>query len=197
MKILSAPPSGYPGLSLRQLERSDMPSWYAYLSNHEVVRHTSWNLQSEYDLVPMFDALDSELPTSIRRLAIISDRSGELIGTIGFHTVSDVNRTAEIAYDLAPDYWGNGIASAVCSAVTQWSFSAFGFVRVQGTVLETSEFSTRTAEVSVSTRGAASLISHGPWHSGKFPAVCASERRLVDGVRPRPKHSFTGEVRPI
>jgi ribosomal-protein-alanine N-acetyltransferase len=119
MKILSAPQSGYPGLSLRQLERSDLPSWYAYLSNPDVVRHTSWNLQSEKDLLPMFDTLDSESPSSIRRLAIISDLVGELIGTIGFHTVSDVNRTAEIAYDLAPDYWGRGIASAVCSSVTE------------------------------------------------------------------------------
>ena len=126
MKILSAPQSGYPGLSLRQLECSDLPSWYAYLSNPDVVRHTSWNLQSENDLLPMFDALDSELPSSIRRLAIINDLTGELIGTIGFHTVSDVNRTAEIAYDLAPAYRGKGVASAVCSAVTQWSFSAFG-----------------------------------------------------------------------
>lgn len=146
MKILNTPPSGYAGVSLRQLERGDVPSWYAYLSNHDVVRHTSWNLQSENDLLPMFDALESELPTSIRRLAIISDLSGELIGTIGFHTVSDVNHTAEIAYDLAPDYWGKGIASAVVQQVTQWSFSAFGFVRVQGTVLETNVGSARVLQ---------------------------------------------------
>lgn len=104
MKIINAPQSGYPGLSLRQLERGDLPSWYAYLSNPDVVRHTSWNLQSEEDLLPMFDALDSDVSSSIRRLAIITDLTGEFIGTIGFHTVSDVNRTAEIAYDLAPDY---------------------------------------------------------------------------------------------
>jgi ribosomal-protein-alanine N-acetyltransferase len=146
MKILNAPQSGYLDLSLRQLERGDLPSWYAYLSNPDVVRHTSWNLQSEEDLLPMFDAIDSEMSSSIRRLAIISDLTGELIGTIGFHTVSDVNRTAEIAYDLAPDYWGKGIASAVCSAVTEWSFSAFGFVRVQGTVLESNSNSTRVLQ---------------------------------------------------
>jgi hypothetical protein len=50
----------------------------------------------------MFDALDSELPSSIRRLAIINDLTGELIGTIGFHTVSDVNRTAELLTTLRP-----------------------------------------------------------------------------------------------
>ena len=146
MKISSAPQSGYPGLSLRQLERSDLHSWYAYLSNPEVVRHTSWNLKSEQDLLPMFDALDSESPSSIRRLAIVDDLTGEMIGTIGFHTVSDMNRTAEIAYDLAPAYWGKEVASAACSAVTQWSFSAFGFVRVQGAVLETNVGSARVLQ---------------------------------------------------
>ncbi|PMS15723.1 N-acetyltransferase [Trinickia dabaoshanensis] len=146
MKILSAPPSGYPGVTLRQLERSDAPSWYAYLSKPEVVRHTSWNLQSDSDLLLMFDALDSELPSSIRRLAIVDDDAGQLIGTIGFHTVSDVNRTAEIAYDLAPEHWGRGIASAVCASVTAWSFSAFGFIRVQATVLETNLRSARVLE---------------------------------------------------
>jgi len=129
-----------------RIQRSDLPSWYGYLSNPDVVAHTSWNLQSENDLLPIFDALDSELPSSIRRLAIISDLTGELIGTIGFHTVSDVNRTAEIAYDLAPTHWGKGVASAVCSAVTQWSFSAFGFIRVQGTVLETNVGSARVLQ---------------------------------------------------
>ena len=146
MKILSAPQSGYPGLSLRQLERSDLHSWYAYLSNPEVVRHTSWNLKSEQDLLPMFEALDSESPSSIRRLAIVDDLIGEMIGTIGFHTVSDVNRTAEIAYDLAPAYWGKGIASTICSAVTQWSFETLGFIRVQGTVLETNVSSARVLQ---------------------------------------------------
>lgn len=146
MKIPNAPQSGYPGVSLRQLERSDLSSWYAYLANPDVVRHTSWNLDSEADLLPMFDGIDSEMPTSISRMAIISDPSGELIGTIGFHTVSNVNRTAEIAYDLAPRHWGQGIASAVCAAVTQWSFSVLGFIRVQGTVLETNEGSTRVLQ---------------------------------------------------
>lgn len=58
-----------------------------------------------------------------------------LIGTIGFHTVSDVNRSAEITYDLAPDYWGRGIATTLCDVVTSWSYIAYGFVRVQATVL--------------------------------------------------------------
>ena len=122
MRITRAPAVQYPGVSLRQLERSDIPQWYAYLSQQAVVQHTSWNLSSEQDLLPMFDEMDSTLATSTRRLAITDELNGELIGTIGFHSISQVNRTAEVAYDLAPQFWGKGIASAVCTAVTQWSF---------------------------------------------------------------------------
>ncbi|MGA3250094.1 MAG: GNAT family protein [Paraburkholderia sp.] len=139
MRIDSPPDSGYPGIALRQLERADIPAWFDYLSIPEVVEHTSWNLHSAADLVPMLDACESSTPTSIRRMAMIDQEHGDLVGTIGFHTVSDVNRSAEIAYDLAPAYWGRGIASAVCAAVTAWAFSREDLVRVQATVLETNQ----------------------------------------------------------
>ena len=71
-----------------------------------------------------------------------------MIGTIGFHTVSDMNRSAELAFDFAPDYWGRGIATAMCSAVTQWSYRALNLVRVQATVLESDVASSRVLEKS-------------------------------------------------
>ena len=134
-----------PGSNSRQLERDDLDAWYAYLKLPHVFEHTSWNLQSRENLSTMFDEFESTSPQSMRRLAIVSNGGGEeLIGTIGFHTVSEVNCTAEIAYDLSPSYWGRGIASAVCDAVTTWSFNAYGFVRVQGTVLKSNS---RSAQV--------------------------------------------------
>ncbi|AMP72222.1 GNAT family N-acetyltransferase [Ralstonia solanacearum] len=135
MRIDAAPDSGYPGISLRQLERTDLDAWFAYLSNPDVIRHTNCNLRSEDDLLLTFDGFESPDVQSIRRLAIVESASGNLIGSIGFHTISDMNRTAEIAYDLAPSNWGKGIATAVCAAVTRWAFIAYGFVRIQGTVL--------------------------------------------------------------
>jgi ribosomal-protein-alanine N-acetyltransferase len=137
MRIDSPPDSGYPGIVLRPLERTDLTAWFGYLSIPEVVEHTSWNLHSAADLVPMMDALESNDPASMRRMAMIEHASGKLVGTIGFHTVSEANLSAEIAYDLAPSYWGRGIASAVCEAVTAWAFAQYGWVRVQATVLET------------------------------------------------------------
>ena len=135
MKIAAPPCSGFPGLSLRQLERADLDAWYAYLSNPAVFRHTSWNLRSPGDLLPLLDSIESADPDSIRRLAIVDTESGALAGTIGLHTMSTANRSAEIAYDLAPSHWGRGIASAVCEAVTAWAFAEGGFIRMQAVVL--------------------------------------------------------------
>jgi [ribosomal protein S5]-alanine N-acetyltransferase len=146
VRIDTAPPSGYPGVSLRQLELPDVDAWYSYLKLPHVVEHTSWNLQSREDLFPMFDGFESTSAQSMRRLAIIEDDDQKLIGTIGFHTVSDTNRTAEIAYDLAPSHWGRGITSAVCAAVTAWSFGEYGFIRVQGTVLKSNSRSARVLD---------------------------------------------------
>ncbi|MBZ5793835.1 GNAT family N-acetyltransferase [Burkholderia contaminans] len=146
MKIAAPPRSGFPGLTLRQLERADLDAWYAYLTNPDVFRHTSWNLRSPDDLLPLFDTVESTDPDSIRRLAVIDDASGLLAGTIGLHTVSTVNRSAEIAYDLAPSHWGRGIASALCTAVTEWAFADGGFMRMQGVVLTSNAGSARVLQ---------------------------------------------------
>ncbi|AMU08468.1 GNAT family N-acetyltransferase [Burkholderia cenocepacia] len=146
MKIATPPRAGFPGLSLRQLERADLDAWYAYLSNPDVFRHTSWNLRSPDDLLPLFDNIESTDPDSIRRLAIVDTASGALAGTVGLHTVSTVNRSAEIAYDLAPSHWGRGIASAVCEAVTAWALTHGGFMRMQAVVLTSNAGSARVLQ---------------------------------------------------
>ncbi|MFJ1214577.1 GNAT family N-acetyltransferase [Burkholderia pyrrocinia] len=146
MRVDAPPRSGFPGLSLRQLERADLDAWYAYLSNPDVVRHTSWNLRSRDDLLPLFDNIESADRDSIRRLAIVDTASGALAGTIGLHTVSTANRSAEIAYDLAPPHWGRGIASALCEAVTAWAFADGGFMRMQGVVLTSNAGSARVLQ---------------------------------------------------
>ncbi|WP_394065561.1 GNAT family N-acetyltransferase [Alcaligenes sp. WGS1538] len=135
MRIEPVPDLAYPGVSLRQLERSDVDDWYAYLTLPAVFEHTSWDLQSREELLAMFDEFEANAAQSSRRLAIVENTGQKLIGTIGFHTISNVNRTAEISYDLSPAYWGKGIARTVCDAVSAWSFETYGFVRIQATVL--------------------------------------------------------------
>ena len=143
MRIDRPPVSGLPGFTLRQLERSDVNDWYAYLSLPAVVEHTSWDLHGPADLHALCSQYESPAPTSACRLAILDQPLNRLIGTIGFHSVSDLNHGAELAYDLAPDYWGRGIGTAICQTVTQWSYGALDLLRVQATVLDTNSRSER------------------------------------------------------
>jgi [ribosomal protein S5]-alanine N-acetyltransferase len=133
-------------VALRPLRRSDAAAWHAYLTLPEVFEHTSWNLRSVGDLASNFDSYESADPASQVRFAIVMRSDGALAGTIGFHTISRMDRTAEIAYDLAPAAWGKGIAAAACQAAVKWAYAHLGLLRVQATVLESNLRSMRVLE---------------------------------------------------
>lgn len=146
MRIEKPPVLSLSGFELRPLVRTDLPAWFAYLSIPKVVEHTSWALRSVEDLESVFEGYESKELNSARRMAIVETAADTLIGTIGFHSVSLADHRAEIAYDLAPPYWGRGIASAACETVTTWSYDEFGFHRVQGATLHTNTRSARVLE---------------------------------------------------
>ncbi|MDN2713362.1 GNAT family protein [Janthinobacterium sp. SUN120] len=146
MIAVDLPASGHPLVTLRPLECSDAPAWYAYLADPVVVEHTSWNLQCADDLQANFDDYASAQPSSSLRLAVVLHDGGRLVGTVGFNAISPQHGTAEIAYDLAPAVWGQGVATSVVNAVVDWGFQRLGFLRIQATVLESNERSMRVLE---------------------------------------------------
>jgi [ribosomal protein S5]-alanine N-acetyltransferase len=130
--------------SLREMHAEDIAPMFRILSQPAVYEHTSWNVASTSDL-QAYGAQD-RLPSSMTRFAIVRRDDGAFIGSAGFHSVSPVNHTAEIAYDLAPEVWGHGIARATCEALTRWAFEHVGLVRVQGTTLASNTRSQRVLE---------------------------------------------------
>ncbi|OEZ70960.1 spermidine N(1)-acetyltransferase [Janthinobacterium sp. HH103] len=146
MKPADLPCSTHPLVTLRPLERSDAPAWYAYLADPAVVEHTSWALRGIDDLQANFDDYASAQPASPMRLAVVLRDGGQLVGTIGFNAISPQHRTAEIAYDLAPAVWGHGVATSIVNAVVDWGFQRLGLLRIQATVLESNERSLRVLE---------------------------------------------------
>jgi len=142
MRIETPPSLDYPGIALRQLERADRDAWYRYLSIPSVYEHTSWALNSSEDL----DPYESAANNSARRLAIVEIATQRLVGTIGFHTISDINRSAELAYDLCPTVWGKGLATATTLAIVDWAQKEYGFIRIQATVLTSNIRSARVLQ---------------------------------------------------
>lgn len=130
------PTSGHPLVELRPIAATDLQHWYEYLSLPLVYEHTSWNLSSLGDLASHVAGSTQVTPDSMFRLAISSRSSGQLVGTIGFHSIGAQDRRAELAYDLSPSIWGQGIASYAVALMTDWAHSDPGFTRVQATVLQ-------------------------------------------------------------
>src|SRR5436190_5721864 len=95
MRIADVPSLSIEGLCLRPLEQSDAEAWYEYVAMPDVASETTWNLQSVDDIRPLIAWYNSEDPASGIRFAIASPATNRLVGTIGFHTISVPNRTAE------------------------------------------------------------------------------------------------------
>ncbi len=143
MRIANPPASGIEDIAPRQIEPGDCEAWFDYLQLPEVFERTSWNPTSVDDLRITMERYLDDAPTSSMRMAVVHQSTGRLVGTIGLHTVSDVNRSAEIAYDFAPSHWGRGLATRLCETVATWSFNALNLHRVQATVMVGNERSVR------------------------------------------------------
>ena len=144
MQYSALPLLDHPLAALREMWADDVEPMFRILSQTAVYEHTSWNVTAPSDLQAY--GAQERSAGSMTRFAIVRRDGGEFIGSAGFHTVSALNRTAEIAYDLAPEVWRHGIARAACEALTRWAFEHVGLVRVQGTTLATNVRSQRVLE---------------------------------------------------
>jgi ribosomal-protein-alanine N-acetyltransferase len=146
MRFSQAPDFQHDAVCLRPIELPDLDSWAAYLRSPIVYQFTSWDLHDTKELEPFVWQAQEHGPDSLLRLALADRTTAQLVGTVGFHTVSAVNRSAELSYDLAPSHWGRGIASAAAAALTKWAHQHASVLRVQATVLETNQRSLRVVE---------------------------------------------------
>jgi len=124
-----------PGFTVRPLAPSDANAWAAYACLPEVKQHTSSTASSAADLLAAIERSLSGAPDAPVLFALVPDGATQMIGAVGFHSISALNRTAEITYDLSPSYWGRGIATTACRAATAWGFAARGWHRIQATTL--------------------------------------------------------------
>lgn len=137
MSPAALPMIALPGLRVRRLRLQDAEAWAAYATLPDVMRHTSSTATSVADVAAIIERGLEREPASPVHFAIVEADGGRFVGHVGFHTISPLNRSAEVTYDVHPDHWGRGIASAACSAALRWGFAERGWQRIQATTLET------------------------------------------------------------
>jgi len=114
----------------------DAEEWAEYATLPEVTRFTSTVTRSAADIVPMIERTLSGDPNAPVLFSVREPSSGQFVASVGFHTVSSLNRTAEVTYTVRPEFWGKGLATAACTAAVRWAFQHKQWVRVQATTLE-------------------------------------------------------------
>lgn len=131
----SALPS-LPGHQVSRMALADADDWARFALLPEMLRLTSGTAASLADLQAMIARTLVDDPNAPLLFTVREPGSGLLLASFGFHTVSALNRTAELTYGVRPEYWGRGLATAIGQAAVAWAFEVKGWVRVQATTLE-------------------------------------------------------------
>lgn len=134
-----------PGFVIAPLAPADAADWAAFALRPEVQRHTSASATTVEDLLPMIERAQSPAADA-PRLFGVRDAGGAMVACFGFHSISALNRTAEITYTVHPASWGRGLATALCDAGVRWGFGERGWVRVQATTLLPNQASQRVLQ---------------------------------------------------
>ena len=134
----SAPTFETERIVLRPVAASDCEDIFAYCGNPNVAKFTTWEQhRSIADSKVLIDrALKNYERGSLDPLAIILKAEGsKMVGTAGCAIVSETTRTAEIAYALAENHWGQGLVTEACHELVDHAFNALAMNRVQARCL--------------------------------------------------------------
>jgi RimJ/RimL family protein N-acetyltransferase len=112
--------------------------WCAYLEDPRVTEHTSWPVITPAFIAGLVERVIADYDESKSlRWALARGDNDKLIGSCGYTRWVREQGTAELAYDLAPSYWGRGLMSAAVRAAVAWAFRVGHFGRVDAFVMTT------------------------------------------------------------
>jgi [ribosomal protein S5]-alanine N-acetyltransferase len=111
------------GAKLRALRAADAPALYAYLKNPVVTERTSYPDASLSLAETIIEKAKRRWATGeLSKWGLARREDDQIIGTCGYNNWSKSDRWAEIAFDLAPEYWGRGLMRRAVIAILHWSF---------------------------------------------------------------------------
>ncbi len=112
-------------LLLREFVEEDWRAVLAYQSDARYLKYYPWNHRTAEEVrefVRGFLEWQGERPRTKYQLAAILRAEGRLIGNCGIRIETADSRQANIGYEIAPRYWGEGYATEAARAML-----AFGF----------------------------------------------------------------------
>jgi ribosomal-protein-alanine N-acetyltransferase len=121
-------------LLLRRMVSGDLEHIFAYASDPEVARYTSWPAHSSLeDSQEFLDyVLDLYRQGKVAPWGMVHKGDGRLIGTCGFLDWHPHHARSEIGYALSRQYWGRGLMTEAVREIISFGFETMGLNRIQG-----------------------------------------------------------------
>ena len=120
-------------LMLRPLTIEDAPAVFFYARDPEVARYTGWDAARSVEDSQAFvrSVLQRYQEGKPASWAVVHLADRRLIGTCGFSAYSPISGSGFLAYALAREYWGQGLATEAARQAIEFGFTAMGLSRVQ------------------------------------------------------------------
>ena len=120
-------------LLLREFVEDDWRAVLAYQSEAQYLKYSPWTHRTAEEVrnfVRGFVEWQGERPRTKYQLAITLRSEGRLIGNCGIRMESADSRQANIGYEIAPEYWGEGYASEAVGAMVAFGFGELRLQRI-------------------------------------------------------------------
>ena len=126
-----------PRLLLRELRREDAEAVFRIFSDSEVVKYSDMDVFTSLEQAQLLIEKQRHRFEQKERFrwGIALKDSDTLIGTGGYVAWNRIWSNAELGYDLARPYWGQGIMTEAVMAMIQFGFEHMGLHRIEAEVM--------------------------------------------------------------
>lgn len=138
-----------PRLVLREFTEDDWEPVLAYQSDPRYLQFYPWTERNETDareFVGRFLAQQQERPRTRFQFALELAGEGRLIGNCGVRITDPGLREGDLGYELAPDYWGQGLATEAARELLRFGFEELNLHRIWACCVAENRASARVLE---------------------------------------------------
>jgi RimJ/RimL family protein N-acetyltransferase len=131
---------------LRKWNEADLNSLVKYANNWNVAKWMTNGFPHPYtqeDGKAYLSMIANDNPVKVFAIEV----NGEAVGSIGIFPQSDIHeKSAEMGYWLAEEYWGKGIMTNAIQEIVEYGFQTFDIVRIYARPFSTNLKSNRVLE---------------------------------------------------
>ena len=135
-------------LKLREWNEADLNSLVKYANNRNVAKWLTNGFPYPYtieDGKAYLSMIANDNPIKVFAIEV----GGEAVGSIGIFPQSDIHeKSAEMGYWLAEEFWGQGIMTKAIQEIVEYGFRTFDIVRIYARPFSTNLKSQRVLEKS-------------------------------------------------